>query len=128
MCRLKVHRYSIVSSVREKDLRSALQRSLESEGVTITAEIMPPRGGDPSDAIAKAQSLAEHVHAFNVTDGSRAIMRMSSLAVCKLLLESKLEPVLQIACRDKNRIALAKTRSSTVCFVILYPLILKNKI
>ena len=87
-------------------MRSVLQRSLESEGVTITAEIMPPRGGDPSNAIAKAQALSDFVHAFNVTDGSRAVMRMSSLALCKLLLDAGLEPVLQIACRGRNRIAL----------------------
>ena len=46
------------------------------------------------------------VHAVNVTDGSRAVMRMSSLAVCRLLQERGLEPVLQMACRDRNRIAL----------------------
>ncbi len=87
-------------------MRSVLQRSLESEGVTITAEIMPPRGADASNAIAKAKKLANHVHALNVTDGSRAVMRMSSLALCKLLLEEGLDPVLQVACRDRNRIAL----------------------
>jgi methylenetetrahydrofolate reductase (NADPH) len=42
----------------------------------------------------------------NVTDGSRAVMRMSSLAVCRLLLEAGIEPVLQMTCRDRNRIAL----------------------
>ena len=87
-------------------MNSDLKRSLESAGVTVTAEIMPPRGGDPSKAIAVAKTLAGRVHAINVTDGSRAIMRMSSLAVCKLLLEENLEPILQIACRDKNRIGL----------------------
>ena len=87
-------------------MRSALQHSLESEGVTITAEIMPPRGADPSQAITKAQKLANYVHAFNITDGSRAVMRMSSLALCKLLLDANLEPILQMACRDRNRIAL----------------------
>jgi len=90
----------------QKDLRSVLQRSLESEGVTITAEIMPPRGADHSSAIAKAQKLTKYVHALNVTDCSRAVMRMSSLALCKLLLDSGLEPILQIACRDRNRIAI----------------------
>ena len=87
-------------------MRSVLQHSLESEGATITAEIMPPRGGNPSAAIAKAEKQAKHVHAFNVTDGSRAVMRMSSLALSKLLLEAGLDPVLQVACRDRNRIAL----------------------
>ncbi len=67
---------------------------------------MPPRGGDPSHTLAMAECLRGFVHAVNVTDGSRAVMRMSSLAVCKLLLDVGLEPVLQIACRDRNRIAL----------------------
>ena len=72
----------------------------------ITAEIMPPRGGNTASAISKAIKLKDLVHGFNVTDGSRAIMRMSSLALCKLLLEANLEPVLQLSCRDRNRIAL----------------------
>ncbi len=87
-------------------MKSKLQSRLESGSSTITAEIMPPRGGESLSAIAKALALNELVHAFNVTDGSRAIMRMSSLALCKLLLEANLEPVLQLSCRDRNRIAL----------------------
>jgi methylenetetrahydrofolate reductase (NADPH) len=53
-----------------------------------------------------AERLRDRVHAINVTDGSRAVMRMSSLALCRLLLDAGHEPVLQIACRDRNRIAL----------------------
>ena len=87
-------------------MRSDLQRSLTSEGVTITAEIMPPRGANAFNAVSKAKRLAGLVHALNVTDGSRAVMRMSSMAVCKLLLEEGLEPVFQVACRDRNRIGL----------------------
>ena len=67
---------------------------------------MPPRGGDPARVLAAAASLRGWVHAVNVTDGSRAVMRMSSLAVCRLLLDAGIEPVLQLACRDRNRIAL----------------------
>ena len=67
---------------------------------------MPPRGGDPARVLAAAGSLRGWVHAVNVTDGSRAVMRMSSLAVCRLLLDAGIEPVLQLACRDRNRIAL----------------------
>ena len=67
---------------------------------------MPPRGADASHAIAMAKRLEGLVHAINVTDGSRAVMRMSSVAVCKLLLEAGHEPVLQVACRDRNRIGL----------------------
>ena len=67
---------------------------------------MPPRGGDTSHALEMARALKGLVHAVNVTDGSRAVMRMSSLAVARLLLEEGIEPVLQMACRDRNRIAI----------------------
>ena len=87
-------------------MKSKLQKRLESGLSAITAEIMPPRGGNTASAISKAIKLKDLVHGFNVTDGSRAIMRMSSLALCKLLLEANLEPVLQLSCRDRNRIAL----------------------
>tara|TARA_X000000950_G_scaffold36225_1_gene38731 strand:+ start:2151 stop:3050 length:900 start_codon:yes stop_codon:yes gene_type:complete len=87
-------------------LTTALQRTLQAGNLAITAEVMPPRGGDASHTLAMADYLKGWVHAVNVTDGSRAVMRMSSLAVCRLLLEKGLEPVLQLACRDRNRIAL----------------------
>ena len=87
-------------------MKSKLQNRLESGLSAITAEIMPPRGGNANSALSKALKLNEIVHGFNVTDGSRAIMRMSSLALCKLLLEANLEPILQLSCRDRNRIAL----------------------
>ncbi len=67
---------------------------------------MPPRGGDASHALEMAKALKGLVHAVNVTDGSRAVMRMSSLAVARLLLDEGIEPVLQMACRDRNRIAI----------------------
>jgi methylenetetrahydrofolate reductase (NADPH) len=65
-----------------------------------------PGGGDPARTLEAARALRGWVHAINVTDGSRAVMRMSSLAVCKLLWDEGLEPVWQLACRDRNRIAL----------------------
>jgi methylenetetrahydrofolate reductase (NADPH) len=83
-----------------------LQQALEVGSLAITAEVMPPRGGDVSGTMAHARLLKGLVHAVNVTDGSRAVMRMSSLAVCRLLLEEGIEPVWQLACRDRNRIAL----------------------
>ena len=67
---------------------------------------MPPRGGDASHALEIAKALKGLVHAINVTDGSRAVMRMSSLALARLLLDEGIEPVLQMACRDRNRIAI----------------------
>ena len=83
-----------------------LQQALANGELAITAEVTPPRGGDPARTLAAARALRGWVHAVNVTDGSRAVMRMSSLAVCRLLLEAGVEPVLQVACRDRNRIGL----------------------
>lgn len=83
-----------------------LQQALDAGAFALTAEVTPPRGGDPRRTLDAARALQGLVHAVNVTDGSRAVMRMSSLAVCKLLLDQGIEPVLQMACRDRNRIAL----------------------
>jgi len=83
-----------------------LQQVLEAGGFAVTAEVMPPRGGDLAATLAVARPLRGLVHAVNVTDGSRAVMRMCSLAVCRRLLDEGIEPVLQLACRDRNRIAL----------------------
>jgi len=67
---------------------------------------MPPRGGDPTRSLKIAQLLKDKVHAINITDGSRAVMRMCSLAMSRLLLDNGIEPVMQISCRDRNKIAL----------------------
>ena len=56
--------------------------------------------------MAAAAALRGRVHAVNVTDGSRAVMGMSSMALCRLLLDHGIEPVFQLTCRDRNRIAL----------------------
>jgi len=87
-------------------LKSKLQIALESNSKVITAELMPPRGGDPIRSLKIAQLLKDKVHAVNITDGSRAVMRMCSLAMSKLLLENGIEPIMQISCRDRNKIAL----------------------
>jgi len=87
-------------------LKSKLQKTLEKKSKVITAELMPPRGGSPVRSLKIAQLLKDKVHAVNITDGSRAVMRMCSLAMSKLLLEHGIEPVMQISCRDRNKIAL----------------------
>jgi methylenetetrahydrofolate reductase (NADPH) len=84
----------------------SFEQALAGPGPVITAEITPPLGADPSRALAAAEALRGLVQAFNVTDGSRAVMRMASIALCKLLQDRDLEPVLQVGCRDRNRIAL----------------------
>lgn len=72
----------------------------------VTMEVNPPKGTDASDiteAVARVNGL---VDAINVTDGSGAIMRACSLAVAKIVLEAGLDPILQMTCRDRNRLAL----------------------
>jgi methylenetetrahydrofolate reductase (NADPH) len=56
--------------------------------------------------IQMAQTLKGRVHAVNITDGSRAVMRMSSLVASALLQQNGIEPICQVACRDRNRIGL----------------------
>ena len=72
----------------------------------ITAEVAPPKGGDPIHTIEMAATLKGRVHAVNITDGSRAVMRMSSLVASVILLQNGIEPICQFACRDRNRIGL----------------------
>jgi methylenetetrahydrofolate reductase (NADPH) len=83
-----------------------LREVLAAGRFAITAEVTPPRGADPGRTLAAAAVLGPLVDAVNITDGSRAVMRMSSLAVCRLLVEAGIEPVLQMTCRDRNQIAL----------------------
>jgi methylenetetrahydrofolate reductase (NADPH) len=85
---------------------SRFRQATQSGEFLITAEVMPPKGGDPSHMLSMAAQLRGRVHAVNVTDGSRAVMRMSSLAASALLLQQGIEPIFQVACRDRNQIAL----------------------
>jgi len=75
-------------------------------GFAVTAEVAPPKGADPSDALTEARELARDVDAVNVTDGQSATMRMAPLAVARLMIEAGVVPVWQTTCRDRNRIAL----------------------
>lgn len=72
----------------------------------ITAEVAPPKGGDPTHMIEMAQLLKGRVHAINITDGSRAVLRMCPLVASVILLQYGIEPICQVACRDRNRIGL----------------------
>lgn len=72
----------------------------------VTAEVAPPKGGNPEHMIQMAATLKGRVHAVNVTDGSRAVLRMSSFAASLILQQQGIEPICQMACRDRNRIGL----------------------
>ncbi len=85
---------------------TAFQRAVQAGEFLVTAEVAPPKGGDPAHMIQMAATLKGRVHAVNVTDGSRAVLRMSSLMASIILLQNGIEPICQIACRDRNRIGL----------------------
>jgi methylenetetrahydrofolate reductase (NADPH) len=85
---------------------SRLERVLRSGRFAVTAELAPADTSDPKAINQSALVLAEVADAINVTDASGAHVHMSSLAACALLRQSGYEPVLQLGCRDRNRIAL----------------------
>ncbi|MGD1867451.1 MAG: methylenetetrahydrofolate reductase [Phormidesmis sp.] len=86
--------------------QSRFQSAIRSGDFVVTAEVMPPKGGDPSHMMEMAAHLKDWVHAVNVTDGSRAVLRMSSLACSVLLKQAGIEPICQMTGRDRNAIAL----------------------
>jgi methylenetetrahydrofolate reductase (NADPH) len=89
-------------TVRHSRLRTALQAG----EFAVTAEIGPPRGADLGTVRESAALLRDWVHAANITDNQGAQVRVSSLAGSVAALAAGLEPVMQMTCRDRNRIAL----------------------
>ena len=87
-------------------MTSRLRNAVANREFLITAEVAPPKGGNPTRMLGVAKQLKGRVHAVNITDGSRAVLRMSSLAASAILLDNGIEPVCQVACRDRNCIAL----------------------
>ena len=72
----------------------------------ITAEVGPPKGIDIHEMLEDAKLLKDWVNAANVTDQQSSVMRLGSLAVCHLIKDKGLEPIFQMTCRDRNRLAL----------------------
>ena len=85
---------------------SRLSELLDSGKFAVTAEITPPKGVDLRDAFAKAEALRAVVDAVNITDQQSANMSMSPLALASLLMQRGPEVILQVTCRDRNRIAI----------------------
>lgn len=83
-----------------------LKERLDNGEFVITAELCPPKGPDISAFINKARLLKKVVSIVNITDNQRAIMRMCALAGAKIAKDNGLESILQVTCRDRNRIAL----------------------
>ncbi len=85
---------------------SRLERVLRSGRFAVTAELNPPDSADPMAVYDRALVLATVCDAINATDASGANVHMSSVGVCALLTRAGYEPVLQVSCRDRNRIAI----------------------
>ena len=83
-----------------------LSKNLYDGKKVITAELCPPKGTDFSSFIKNAEAVRDCVAAFNVTDNQRSVMRVSPLVASKILLEHGHEPIYQITCRDRNRLAI----------------------
>ena len=72
----------------------------------VTVEYNPPKGTNISSVLESAKQLVGRVHGVNVTDNTAAVVRAGSLPVCRLLYELGHDPVMQLTCRDRNRIAM----------------------
>jgi len=106
-----IFRFSSSMSLKTKaaynpQMPSTFRDRLNSNQFIITTEISPPKGVDPTSALEDAEFLREYVDAFNITDNQRAVMRMSPLAMAKLLLDAGHDVIMQLTCRDRNRLAL----------------------
>jgi len=86
--------------------KSNIERILENGGFVVTSECGPPRGADPEVIRKKGELLKGVVDAVNVADNQTSVVRMSSLASCVILKGMGFDPILQMVCRDRNRIAI----------------------
>jgi len=83
-----------------------LKRKLEAKEFTLLAEIEPPKGVNTSSMINNAAKVKEDVTAFVIPEMSNAVMRMSALGAAMMLQSRRMETIMQVCCRDRNRIAL----------------------
>jgi methylenetetrahydrofolate reductase (NADPH) len=83
-----------------------LETRIRNRDFVITAEIVPPLSAAPAALLREAQLLSEYVHAVNITDAAAGRTSMSSFAAAAILAGNGIEPILQVTCRDRNRIAL----------------------
>ena len=85
---------------------SRLEQKLAAGGFAVTAELGPPKSADIEVIAKKAAVLQGVADAVNITDNQTAIVRVSSIATAKLALDMGLEPIMQMTCRDRNRLAI----------------------
>ena len=84
----------------------------------VSAEVGPPKGIHVDELVEEAKTYLTGVHAVNVTDNQSSVMRLGSLAMCKVLKDAGMNPIFQLACRDRNRIALESDLLSAAMFGI----------
>jgi methylenetetrahydrofolate reductase (NADPH) len=97
---------------------SSFRQCLESGHFAVTAELTPPRGADPECLSVAAAILKPAVTAVNVTDGAGARVRMSSVTAAIHLRRAGVEPIMQMTCRDRNRIAMQSDLLGAAAFGI----------
>ena len=85
---------------------AAFKQAFTDKDFVVTGEVGPPKGTEISELIEHIDLLKDKVDGLNVTDNQSSVMRISSLAICRLILDHGGEPILQLTCRDRNRMAL----------------------
>lgn len=85
---------------------SNLEKVLTSGKFAVTAEIGPPQSSNPEPLTHQAKMMKGSADAFNLTDNQTAVVRLSSIASAVIIMREGIEPVIQMTCRDRNRIAL----------------------
>jgi len=95
-----------------------LQKAIKSKKFIVTSEVGPPKGSDVTKMLEEAKPLIDKVDAINVTDLQSAVMRLGSLAGSYLIKQIGIDPVFQITCRDRNRLALQSDILSAACLGI----------
>ncbi len=95
-----------------------LKKAIRSNKFIVTSEVGPPKGTDITKMLDTAKPLIGKVDAINVTDLQSAVMRLGSLAGSYLLKQMGIDPIFQITCRDRNRLALQSDILSAACLGI----------
>jgi methylenetetrahydrofolate reductase (NADPH) len=85
---------------------AAFREAFSRSDFVVTAEVGPPKGTDIAEMVEHIELLKGKVDGLNVTDNQSSVMRISSLAVCRMIKDHGGEPILQMTCRDRNRMAL----------------------
>src|ERR1039457_4041113 len=97
---------------------SRLKRILDGGRFALTAEITPPVSSDLGELLSKAAPLKGLADAVNVTDGAGARAHLDSTIAANALLKEGIEPILQLTCRDRNRIALQSQLLGAACGIV----------